>query len=170
MVTLRDLNPDDALALTRVYSGASVRYTNGQALTLDQAHEKIGAALARAAESPSAQWSWAIVANDEMIGLTAVRRRSPSLGTLSYILRDDTWGNGYATEAAKHAVSHAFTTAGLTRLEAMHHPGNPASGGVLIKTGFTSVGTCDRQDHDGAVVPYLVYALHHPTSTAGSAS
>ncbi|GFE11957.1 hypothetical protein Sgleb_75900 [Streptomyces glebosus] len=86
MVTLRELTTDDAQPLARIYSGASVRHTTGKPLTLDQAHEKIRTALARAAETPRAQWSWGIVATDEMIGLISLRRRSSSLGTLSYIL------------------------------------------------------------------------------------
>lgn len=44
------------------------------------------------------------------------------MGTISYILQEDSWGHGYATEAANQVVSVAFTTAGLNRLEAMHHP------------------------------------------------
>ncbi|MFJ6792055.1 GNAT family N-acetyltransferase [Streptomyces angustmyceticus] len=162
MVTLRALGPDDATALTRIYSGASIRHTTGKPLTLDQAHEKIRTALARAAETPRAQWSWGIVATDEMIGLISLRRRTPSMGTLSYILREDTWGNGYATDAVKHVVDFAFTTAGLDRLEAMHHPDNPASGRVLTKTGFTRTGTSDRPAEDGAAVAYEVYALPMP--------
>ncbi|MFD3420914.1 GNAT family N-acetyltransferase [Streptomyces decoyicus] len=142
-----------------MYSGASIRHTTGKPLILDQAHEKIRTALARAGETPCAQWSWGIVATDEMIGLIALRRRTPVMGTLSYILREDTWGNGYATEAARHVVDFAFTTAGLDRLEAMHHPANPASGRVLAKAGFTRTGTSDRCAEDGTAVPYQVYAL-----------
>ncbi|WP_406286904.1 GNAT family N-acetyltransferase [Streptomyces sp. NBC_00209] len=136
MVTLRALRPDDATALTRVYSGASIRHTTGRPLTLGQAHEKIRAALARAAEAPRAQWSWGI-------------------------LRADTWGHGYATQAVHQVVSVAFTTAGLNRLEAMHHPDNPASGRVLAKAGFTRIGTSDRQTDNGTV-PYELYALEPP--------
>ncbi|MFJ7264942.1 GNAT family N-acetyltransferase [Streptomyces globosus] len=80
MVTLRALTLDDAPALTRIYSGASVRHTTGRALPLDQAEEKVRSALARAAETPRAQWSWGILAADEMIGLIALRRRSPVMG------------------------------------------------------------------------------------------
>ncbi|MFJ4866007.1 GNAT family N-acetyltransferase [Streptomyces sp. NPDC088748] len=159
MVTLRPLALADAPALTRIYSGASIRHTTGKPLTLDQAHEKIRAALARAAETPRAQWSWGIVAEDELIGLISLRRRTPVMGTLSYILRDDRWGHGYATHAANHVVSAAFTTAGLTRLEAMHHPDNPASGRVLVKAGFTRIGTSDRPGDDGTAIPYELYAL-----------
>ncbi|MFF5435452.1 GNAT family N-acetyltransferase [Streptomyces griseofuscus] len=159
MVTLRALALSDAPALTRVYSGASIRHTTGQPLTLDQAQEKIRAALARAAETPRAQWSWGILAEDELIGLISLRRRTPTMGTLSYILRDDRWGHGYATHAASHVVSAAFTTAGLTRLEAMHHPDNPASGRVLVKAGFTRIGTSERSGDDGTAIPYELYAL-----------
>ncbi|MFF2013935.1 GNAT family N-acetyltransferase [Streptomyces sp. NPDC058195] len=158
MVTLRALTPDDAPALTRIYSGASIRHTTGKPLTLGQAREKIRAALARAAETPRGQWSWGILAADEMI---ALRRRSPSMGTISYILREDTWGNGYATHAAHQVAASAFTTAGLTRLEAMHHPDNPASGRVLAKAGFTRIGTSGRYAEDGSTVPYELYALEH---------
>ncbi|WP_260867692.1 GNAT family N-acetyltransferase [Streptomyces sp. SAJ15] len=87
---------------------------------------------------PRARWSWGILHEDELIGLSVLRRRTPAMGTISYILREDTWGNGYATETAKQVVVAAFTTAGLDRLEAMHHPDNPASGRVLAKAGFTS--------------------------------
>ncbi|EFL19384.1 acetyltransferase [Streptomyces sp. C] len=90
MVTQRALTFDDPPALTRVYGGASVRYTTGRALSLDQAQEKIRSALVRAAET--AQWSWGTLAADEMIGLIALRRRSPLMATTSYILREDTWG------------------------------------------------------------------------------
>ncbi|MFJ2271795.1 GNAT family N-acetyltransferase [Streptomyces sp. NPDC087849] len=158
MVTLRALAPGDAPDLARIYSGASIRYTTGKALTLDQAQEKIRAALARGAENPRAQWSWGILAADEMIGLIALRRRSPSMGTISYILREDTWGNGYATHAAHQVAALAFTTAGLNRLEAMHHPDNPASGRILAKAGFSRIGTADRDTETGTV-PYELYAL-----------
>ncbi|MFF8387312.1 GNAT family N-acetyltransferase [Streptomyces kanasensis] len=161
MVTLRALNPDDAPALTRVYSGACIRHTTGKPLALVQAHEKIRTALARAAESPraGAQWSWGILIEGEVIGLISLRRRTSTMGTISYILRDDSWGHGYATLAASQVVTVAFTTAGLNRLEATHHPDNPASGRVLTKIGFTHIGTSDRQTYDGTTVPYEMYAL-----------
>lgn len=95
-------------------------------------------------------------------GCQQARHKTASMGTLSYILREDTWGNGYATQAAQHVI--AFTTAGLERLEAMHHPNNPASGRVLTKTGFTPTGTCDRHnEEDGTAVPYQAYALSTPS-------
>ncbi|MEU7067279.1 hypothetical protein [Streptomyces sp. NPDC046161] len=40
----------------------------------------------------------------------------------------------------------------------MHHPDNPASGRVLVKTGFTRMGTVDRDTETGTV-PYELYVL-----------
>ncbi|MFJ6699842.1 GNAT family N-acetyltransferase [Streptomyces sp. NPDC091272] len=162
MVTLRALRPDDAAALTRIYSGASIRHTTGRPLTLDQAHDKIRTALARAAEIPRSQWSWSILHESDLIGLISLRRRTPTMGTLSYILREDSWGHGHASHAARQVVATAFTTAGLTRLEAMHHPDNPASGRVLAKVGFTRIGTADRDTETGTV-PYELYGLESGT-------
>ncbi|MCZ2526978.1 GNAT family N-acetyltransferase [Streptomyces sp. HB2AG] len=162
MVTLRDLTPDDAPALQRIYSGASIRCTTGRTLTLGEAQNRIRAALAGAADKPRQRWAWGIAVGGELIGRIALRRRTPAMATLSYILREDTWGNGYATEAAERVVRLAFTTTDLNRLEAMHHPANPASGRVLTKAGFTRTGTSHRRAGDGTAVPYQVYAMRKP--------
>lgn len=95
-----------------------------------------------------------------LVGVVSLRVRQPGLGTLSYILREDTRGNGYATEAVKRVVEFAFTAAGLERLErleAKHHPDNPASGRVLARAGFQYVGAADLCAVDGVVVPYPVH-------------
>ncbi|MEU2228512.1 GNAT family N-acetyltransferase [Streptomyces sp. NPDC018347] len=105
-----------------------------------------------------AQWSWGILTEEELIGLISLRRRTSSMGTISYILREDSRGHGYATLATHQVVTVAFTTAGPNRVEAMHHPDNPASGRVLVKAGFTRVGTSDRHTGDGTTVPYRTYA------------
>lgn len=161
MVDLRALSPDDAPALTRIYSGASIRYTTGKPLTLDQAHEKIRTSLARAAENPRMQWSWCILRESRTIGLISLRRRTPSMGTISYILCEDCWGRDYATQAVTQVIPVAFTGAGLNRLEAMHRPENPASGRVLTKAGFTRVGTADRNTRHGPAIPYELYKLEN---------
>ncbi|MGW2410272.1 GNAT family N-acetyltransferase [Streptomyces sp. NPDC001739] len=114
MVTPRPLSPDDAKALTRIYSGASVRHTTGTQLTLARAQQMVQTALARAAEIPRTQWNWAIVDTDEMIALIALRRRTPSMGTLSYILREDTWGNGYALSLVRMGKPDPYASEGAS--------------------------------------------------------
>ncbi|WP_431781023.1 GNAT family N-acetyltransferase [Streptomyces chumphonensis] len=159
MVILRPFVPEDAAALQHVYSGASIRFTTGSALTYSQAQQKIRSALAETDESPRTRWSWGIVADNVLVGKIALRRRSCRTGTLRYILCEAAWGHGYATEATERAATFAFTVVRFDRLEAEHHPANPASGRVLTKAGFRYVGTSERCMGGGAVLPYPTYVL-----------
>jgi RimJ/RimL family protein N-acetyltransferase len=59
---------------------------------------------------------------------------------LSYGLRRDRWGRGYATEAARACVQHAFETMGVQKIVADVDPANRASQHVLEKIGFAHVG------------------------------
>lgn len=59
---------------------------------------------------------------------------------LSYGVRRDRWGHGYATEAARAAVRYGFETMRVARIVADVDPANPASSRVLEKCGFVRVG------------------------------
>src|SRR4051812_28261601 len=66
-------------------------------------------------------------------------------------LARDTWGQGYATEAARAAIGWAWTALDLDRLSSMIVPGNAASQRVAQRLGHVNtgpcelpVGTCDR--------------------------
>jgi RimJ/RimL family protein N-acetyltransferase len=50
------------------------------------------------------------------------------------------WGSGYATEAGRAVVDHAFGEAGIRMLLSGYFEGNTASGRVLRKLGFTETG------------------------------
>jgi RimJ/RimL family protein N-acetyltransferase len=54
-------------------------------------------------------------------------------------LHPDSWGNGYATEAARAVVDRAFAT-GLTEVYAIVRPGNEASVAVTGRLGMTPIG------------------------------
>ncbi|MFE2854431.1 GNAT family N-acetyltransferase [Streptomyces lavendulae] len=158
MIVLRALTIEDAPAFMRIYSGATVRFTTGKALTLEEARTMIHTALSRAAETPRAQWNWVILAKGEIIGLVALRRRSPVMGTISCALHEDSCGRGFGSEAMKQVIDFAFTALGLNRVEGMRHPDNTASGLALAKIGFVRTGTCDYTE-DGKVVRYVTYAV-----------
>ncbi|MGW2491943.1 GNAT family N-acetyltransferase [Streptomyces sp. NPDC001606] len=160
MIALRWLTSADVPAVRRIYSGASVRFTHTRPFTGERARDRVDRALVAAVETPRARWDFGVVRDQDLVGLISLRLREPGLGTVSYILREDTWGHGYATEATHLVIAYAFTVVGLNRLEARHHPENPASGRVLAKSGFTPVGTVDLPGKDGAAVSYPVYELH----------
>jgi RimJ/RimL family protein N-acetyltransferase len=66
-------------------------------------------------------------------GVAALDGREPEIG---YWVGVPYWGSGYATEAARALVDHAFGTLGCERLTAGARVSNPASRRVLEKCGF----------------------------------
>lgn len=60
---------------------------------------------------------------------------------VGYRLPQARWGNGYATEAARAAISYGFDVGGLDQITAVTHPDNAASQHVLAKCGLTRDGT-----------------------------
>ena len=61
-----------------------------------------------------------------------------------YRLLPKFWGRGYATEAGRAVVNHAFDDLGLTALCAIIHPDNTASRAVAEKLGFLRTGCTTR--------------------------
>ena len=61
-----------------------------------------------------------------------------------YWLGMDYWGNGYATEAARAVIRHAFAVNSIEQIDTEYLTINPASGRVLAKAGFVDKGeiTC----------------------------
>jgi RimJ/RimL family protein N-acetyltransferase len=74
-------------------------------------------------------------------GFTQVDRHPPEIG---YWLGVKYWGKGYATEAVRAVIDHAFTDLDCESLQAAARVTNPASRRVLEKCGFqwTGAGLC----------------------------
>ena len=72
--------------------------------------------------------------------LDHIRRGPAQAGTLGYWIGAPFARQGYMREAISAMVHHAFTSAGLSRIEAACLPENIASRGVLEKTGFKYEG------------------------------
>jgi RimJ/RimL family protein N-acetyltransferase len=70
-------------------------------------------------------------------GLAEIEGPAPDLG---YWLGAPYWGNGYATEATRALIDHAFTALGCEALQAGARVTNPASRRVLEKCGFQWTG------------------------------
>ena len=75
-------------------------------------------------------------------------------------LHPDSWGHGYATEAAGALLRWAFETMDLNRVQAEVDTRNAASARVLEKLGFVREGTL-REDCivNGEVSDSWVYGL-----------
>ena len=72
-----------------------------------------------------------------MCGIAVLDGVTPEIG---YWFGAPFWGRGYATEAARAVVDHAFTALGHDQLVAGARVSNPASRRVLEKCGFQWTG------------------------------
>jgi RimJ/RimL family protein N-acetyltransferase len=63
---------------------------------------------------------------------------------LGYWVARDSWGQGYATEAACAVLEFGFGTLGLERIDATYMTGNPASARVMQKLGMVFEGLHPR--------------------------
>ena len=124
-----------------------------------------------------AQWAIARRSDDVMIGSCAlfayqqVHRRA----AIGYALASAHWGHGYAHEALRLALDHAFGMLELHRLEADVDPRNVASTRLLEKLGFVREGVLRERWHvSGEIQDSAIYALLAPdyaaASTAATAS
>jgi RimJ/RimL family protein N-acetyltransferase len=75
-------------------------------------------------------------ADDALIGICGLLMKPLKTPEIGYWLGAPYWGHGYATEAARAVIDHAFEGLGLERLEAGARVSNPASRRVLEKCGF----------------------------------
>ena len=86
---------------------------------------------------------WAIHTKDNMefIGWCGLKYR-PEVDEidLGYRLMQNTWGKGFATEAAKHSLQHGFDKLNLKLITGRAHIKNIASIKVLEKSGMDFIG------------------------------
>jgi [ribosomal protein S5]-alanine N-acetyltransferase len=79
-------------------------------------------------------------ASGALMGSTGLNFESPQQAATGYVLSQDCWGFGYATEALA-AMRELAARLGVTRLYALCHPDHRASSRVLEKCGFALEGT-----------------------------
>jgi RimJ/RimL family protein N-acetyltransferase len=82
--------------------------------------------------------------DDTVIGSVRLDTDDGTTPNIGYWLGTRHWGKGYATEAVRALIDHAFTEAGHTALQSSVRVTNPVSRRVLEKCGFqwTGVGLC----------------------------
>lgn len=83
-----------------------------------------------------------ICVDGDAVGTVGLNAFASTAGTaeLGYYLRPDAWGSGYATDAARTLVDHAFAELRFHRVQAKAFDENRASQRVLEKVGFEQEG------------------------------
>ncbi|WP_282203491.1 GNAT family N-acetyltransferase [Kitasatospora fiedleri] len=158
MIELRELAPDDAGPVQRIYSPESVRYLDRGPMDLREAQEFVAVAVAAATRSPRTLHTLGLVVDGDLLGIVKLHLDRP-VAAVSYILRSDAWGRGYATEGLRKVLVLGLGHLRLPEIHARHHPGNVASGRVLLKAGFTRTGV---RGHS------LAYAVRAPLTAASA--
>ena len=142
---LRPMRAGDAEPLAARRSDPEVaRYQNWTApFPIDRARTIVAEVAAMEGPADGEWWMLTIadpddraVLGDLVVHLTWQGRTAE----IGYSLARDAWGRGYAVEAATELVRHLFDVVGVTRIEAMLHPDNPASAMVLERIGMRFEG------------------------------
>lgn len=82
-----------------------------------------------------------LVTRDAMVlGACGIAKRNGEQPEIGYWLGVANWGHGYATEAARALIDHAFADLGYDALAGGARVSNPASRRVLEKCGFQWTG------------------------------
>ncbi|MFE9428617.1 GNAT family N-acetyltransferase [Kitasatospora sp. NPDC006697] len=117
------------------------------------------AALADLAAAEARIERWRGLSDDPRFGLWALEHKETGVALGSVLLlplaggagevevgwhlHPDSWGHGYATEAARAVLAHGFA-AGLPEVFAVVRPGNGPSMAVCRRLGMTHQGLTDR--------------------------
>lgn len=93
-------------------------------------------------DAPIRQFAWLIQekSSGRFVGSAGFGPLNETTVSGGYILNRAFWGQGYASEVWAKLVEIAQADPGVRRIEAYHHPENPASGGVMRKAGMTYEG------------------------------
>ncbi|HYF72354.1 MAG TPA: GNAT family N-acetyltransferase [Nocardioides sp.] len=112
---------------------------------LDEAHERIDRYAERDAP-PLGMWAVERVADGVVVGtvlLLTLPNAEHGEVEIGWHLHPDSWGQGYATEAARAVLGHAFT-AGLPEVIAVSHTDNGASQAVMRRLGMEDRGIIEK--------------------------
>jgi RimJ/RimL family protein N-acetyltransferase len=138
-LVLRPPQSDDAEAIARLVNDRRIAENTARIphpYTLADANTFIAST-----ERENAEVTFVITLADGTLigacGLGHLRGTDPEIG---YWLGVPYWGRGYATEAARAVIDHAFIDLGHERLEGGARVSNPASRRVLEKCGFQWTG------------------------------
>jgi len=140
---LRQITIDDAALILELNSDPLVvKYLHEPTLqTIAGAEKIITDIILPQYKNKLGRWAIHTKENMEFIGWCGLKYR-PELYEvdLGYRLKQQAWGKGYATEAAKHTLDYGFYALRLTKITARAHIENMASYKVLEKIGMEYIG------------------------------
>ncbi|WP_422660578.1 GNAT family N-acetyltransferase [Paenibacillus sp. EC2-1] len=88
------------------------------------------------------RWGITLRSEDRVIGTCGFFNWSKKhyKAEIGYELSPEYWSRGYMTEVLESAIDFGFKDLGFNRIQALIHPENVKSRGLLEKSGFTEEG------------------------------
>ena len=114
--------------------------------SIDESQTFISQCIAEGIQTPRMTWTFAITRAGKVIGSIALMCEESDLvrqagdAEVGYVLHQDAWGQGLATEAAGAVLRWAQQELGITRLVATCRPENIGSVRVLEKLSLSQIG------------------------------
>jgi [ribosomal protein S5]-alanine N-acetyltransferase len=130
---------DDDLPLARALFGdPRVTALVGGPFSDEQVHARLATEIATEREHGYQYWPIALHDGTD-VGCCGLKPRDPAarIYELGFYLLATHWARGYAAEAGRSVIAHAFDVLGASSLFAGHHPDNAGSRRTLEKLGFT---------------------------------
>ena len=140
-LVLRQLTLKDTDALLPVLGDAEAMVYYPHPFSRDEVGQFISKQLTRYAETGHGLWAILLKSSGELIGDCGLAlqdiegRKEIEVG---YHLRRDHWHNGYATEAARACIRHAFYTLHAKQVICMIRPENRPSRRVAERNGMAA--------------------------------
>ena len=149
---LEPLNDSHFDALHRLNRDPVVmRYITGRPDTPEDTRSMIDRVKARWIEFGYSWWGFILASDCDLIGSGCIQHLNRDLGgplETGWRLRQDVWGQGYASEAARHMVGWAFKTLKPDLVCAVCQPENTPSSTVMERLGMSFTGTGRWYDMD----------------------
>jgi ribosomal-protein-alanine N-acetyltransferase len=137
---MRPVAADDLDHFAALYADPDVmRFIGTQgALTREQARDRLDFMLDHWRRHGFGMWALLRKGDGGFVGRCGLRYLDTTTEVeLGYTLMKAFWGQGFATEASRAVVRHAFEVLKLRRLVAIADPANTASVNVMTKVGMT---------------------------------
>ena len=168
-LTMRPIGNDDAERIWPYVSNPEIsRYMSWNAhASIEETRRFI--ADVRVRMDAGSTVAWVLAERDSknvcgLISLIAIVRTHRALrydkAELAYWVGPPFQGRGYATEACRAAIAHAFEALDLNKVTVAHAAENEASRALIERLGFRKIGTEYRHFcKDGRWIDHVIYEL-----------
>jgi len=118
---------------------AVTRLISRDGYTESEISERLDREIATETQYRIQYWPIFLLSDGAFVGCCGLRPRGedPQMPELGVHIASAHWRQGYALEAARRVIRHAFDFMGLEALFAGHHPENNASRALLLRLGFS---------------------------------